>query len=87
MTAHQSASTSPDAPADRAPPPHGGRRRPAVRWIVHGALYRWRRTAISDAAIERAIERVFLPPHAAFVRFLARWFGRARRAGPHPGGT
>ena len=58
-----------------------------IVWIVHGALYRWRRTAISDAAIERAIERVFLPPHAAFVRFLARWFGRARRAGPHPGGT
>ena len=39
MTAHQSASTPPDAPADRAPPPHGGRRRPAVRWIVHGALF------------------------------------------------
>src|SRR2546430_15722988 len=39
MTAHQSASTPPDAPADRAPPPHGGRRRQAVRWIVHGALF------------------------------------------------
>jgi uncharacterized protein (TIRG00374 family) len=27
------------AAADRAPPQHGGRRRPAVRWIVHGLLF------------------------------------------------
>src|SRR5580692_5012422 len=26
------------SPADRGPPKHGGRRRPAVRWIVHGVL-------------------------------------------------
>jgi membrane-associated PAP2 superfamily phosphatase len=58
-----------------------------VIWIVHGALYRWRRTAISDAAIERMVERVFMPPHAALLRFLARWCGRAGRTGPHPGGT
>src|SRR5690348_18456199 len=38
MTAHQSAGTPPDAPADRAPP-HRGRRRPAVRWIAHGVLF------------------------------------------------
>ena len=38
MTAHQSAGTPPDARADRAPP-HRGRRRPAVRWIVHGVLF------------------------------------------------
>jgi len=38
MTAHQSASTPPDARADPAPP-HGGRRRPAVRWIAHGVLF------------------------------------------------
>ena len=37
MTAHQDAGTPPDVRADRAPL-HGGRRRPAVRWIVHGVL-------------------------------------------------
>src|SRR6266571_3929438 len=39
MTAHQSAGTPPDARADRAPPLHRGRRRPAVRWIAHGVLF------------------------------------------------
>jgi membrane-associated phospholipid phosphatase len=58
-----------------------------IVWTVHGALYRWRRTAIADATIERAIERVFMPPHAALLRFVARFSGRARRAGPRPGGT
>src|SRR6266571_9104530 len=38
MAAHQSAGTPPDARADGAPP-HRGRRRPAVRWIVHGVLF------------------------------------------------
>jgi hypothetical protein len=35
MTAHRNAGTPPDARADRTPL-HGGRRRPAVRWIAHG---------------------------------------------------
>jgi hypothetical protein len=39
MTAHQSADTPPEARAERAPPLHRGRRRPAVRWIVHGVLF------------------------------------------------
>ena len=39
MTADQSAAPPPGARADRAPPRHGGRRRPAVRWIVHGVLF------------------------------------------------
>ena len=38
MTAHQRAGIPPEARADRAPP-HRGRRRPAVRWIVHGVLF------------------------------------------------
>jgi hypothetical protein len=38
MTAHQSAASPPDERADRAPL-HRGRRRPAVRWIVHGVLF------------------------------------------------
>jgi lipid A 4'-phosphatase len=58
-----------------------------IIWLVYGALYRWRRTAVADAAIERAIERIFMPPHAAFVRLVARFSGRTPRAGPHPGGT
>jgi hypothetical protein len=38
MTAQQNAGTPPDARAHRAPL-HGGRRRPAVRWIAHGVLF------------------------------------------------
>jgi hypothetical protein len=38
MTAHQSAASPPDERADPAPL-HRGRRRPAVRWIVHGVLF------------------------------------------------
>src|SRR5207302_304186 len=29
-----------------------------VVWVVHGWLYRWPRTRISDEAIERALERI-----------------------------
>ena len=29
-----------------------------VIWIVHGRLYRWPRTRISDEAVERALERI-----------------------------
>jgi uncharacterized membrane protein YbhN (UPF0104 family) len=38
MTAQHSADSPPDAGADRVPPQQRGRRRPAVRWIVHGVL-------------------------------------------------
>jgi lipid A 4'-phosphatase len=34
-----------------------------IIWIVHGLVYRWPRTRLSDEAIERAIERVALPFH------------------------
>ena len=30
-------------------------------WLVHGVLFRWRATRISDRAIERALERLVLP--------------------------
>ena len=39
MPARQSADTSPDAPAGRAPPPQKSRRRPTVRCILHGLLF------------------------------------------------
>ncbi|HEV2260580.1 MAG TPA: flippase-like domain-containing protein [Streptosporangiaceae bacterium] len=38
MTAQQSAGTPPEASTDQAPPQPRSRRRPAVRWIVHGVL-------------------------------------------------
>ena len=38
MTAQYSADTPADAHTDRAPPQRRGRRRRAVRWIVHGLL-------------------------------------------------
>jgi membrane-associated PAP2 superfamily phosphatase len=40
-----------------------------IIWIVHGLIYRWPRTRLTDEGIERAIERVALPPHD-FVRGL-----------------
>ncbi len=43
-----------------------------VIWLVHGLIYRWRRTALSDAAIERAIERIALPVRAAATARLRR---------------
>ena len=39
-----------------------------IVWIAHGLIYRWR-TRLSDEGIERAIERIALPPHD-FVRGL-----------------
>ena len=38
MTAQQSVDTSPQAHPGRASPP-GGRRRLAVRWVLHGVLF------------------------------------------------
>ncbi|HET9904415.1 MAG TPA: phosphatase PAP2 family protein [Xanthobacteraceae bacterium] len=31
-----------------------------IVWLAHGAIYRWRRTRLSDEAIERALERLAL---------------------------
>jgi lipid A 4'-phosphatase len=40
-----------------------------VIWLVHGLIYRWRRTAFSDATVERAIECIALTSrHAAAAR-------------------
>jgi uncharacterized protein (TIRG00374 family) len=39
MTVHRSEQTQPDEHADQAPPQQRDRRRPAVRWIVHGVLF------------------------------------------------
>ena len=47
-----------------------------VIWIVHGFVYRWSRTRLSDAAIDAALTRAFWPGY----RLRARW--RGREVGP-----
>ena len=34
-----------------------------IVWLMHGLIYRWPRTRITDEQVEAAIERVALPPH------------------------
>jgi membrane-associated PAP2 superfamily phosphatase len=46
-----------------------------VIWLVHGAIYRWRRTRLSDATLERALERIATPGYD-FVMKL--WRGKRR---------
>jgi membrane-associated phospholipid phosphatase len=41
-------------------------------WLVHGLLFRWRATRISDRAVERALERLALPLHGTVARCLPR---------------
>ena len=43
-----------------------------IVWLMHGLIYRWPRTRITDAQVEAAIERVALPPHLALMRFIGR---------------
>jgi len=43
-----------------------------IIWLAHGLIYRWRRTRLSDAAIEGAIERIATPGYRA----LRSLFGR-----------
>ncbi len=53
-----------------------------IIWIVHGLIYRWRATRLSDEQIERAIERIVLPGYEAVERLIARI--RGARAGERP---
>jgi lipid A 4'-phosphatase len=50
-----------------------------IVWVAHGLLYRWPATRVSDAAIERLIERLALPVHAAIATAFARMGSAARR--------
>jgi membrane-associated PAP2 superfamily phosphatase len=50
-----------------------------IIWIVHGLLFRWPPPLPSDATVERAIERLVLPVHAAVAAALARMGSAARR--------
>jgi lipid A 4'-phosphatase len=40
-------------------------------WLVHGLLYRWR-TRLTDAGVERALERLAMPGYDAVMRIVAR---------------
>jgi lipid A 4'-phosphatase len=47
-----------------------------IIWVAHGLIYRWPRTRLSDADVERAIERIATPTHD----FIAGLFGRKRKS-------
>ena len=47
-----------------------------IIWIVHGLIYRWPRTRLSDEAVERAIERIAMPGY----NFIAGLFGGKRKS-------
>jgi lipid A 4'-phosphatase len=49
-----------------------------VIWLVHGYIYRWRRTRLSDERIDAALTRLAWPGY----RLLQRW--RGRDVGPVP---
>ena len=51
-----------------------------IIWLVHGLIYRWPRTRMTDEQVERAIERVVLPVYEPVERWFSRL--RGRRAGP-----
>jgi lipid A 4'-phosphatase len=41
-----------------------------IIWVMHGCIFRWRATRITDRAVERALEWLVLPPHGVVVRRL-----------------
>jgi membrane-associated phospholipid phosphatase len=49
-----------------------------IVWLIHGLIYRWPRTRITDEQVERAIERVVLPGYEALERLFRRLAGSRR---------
>ncbi len=43
-----------------------------IIWVVHGLIYRWPRTRLSDETVERAVERFARPGHDFIVGLLRR---------------
>jgi membrane-associated phospholipid phosphatase len=43
-----------------------------IIWVVHGLIYRWPRTRLTDEAVERAIERFARPGHDFIVGLLRK---------------
>jgi membrane-associated phospholipid phosphatase len=50
-----------------------------IIWVAYALLFRWPVPLPSDAAIERAIERLAMPLHAAVGAALGRMGSAARR--------
>lgn len=50
-----------------------------VIWLVHGLLYRWRTTRLSDDAVERSLERIATPAYNAVMHLIARLRGAPPR--------
>ncbi len=49
-----------------------------VIWLMHGLLYRWRHTRISDATVERALERIARLPRRTLMQLRP---GRGEKRG------
>jgi membrane-associated phospholipid phosphatase len=43
-----------------------------IIWIVHGLIYRWPRTRLTDEGVDRAIERVAKPAQDFIVGLLRK---------------
>jgi len=60
-----------------------------IVWCAHGLIYRWAATRVSDAALERALERITMPVWRALAAIFSRMRGSARwrmvRQKPAPG--
>jgi membrane-associated PAP2 superfamily phosphatase len=51
-----------------------------VIWLVHGLLYRWRTTRLTDAGVEHVLERIGTPGYDAMMRIAARIRGTAPKS-------
>jgi lipid A 4'-phosphatase len=49
-------------------------------WLVHGLLYRWRATRLTDAGVEHVLERIATPGYDAVTRIAARIRGTAPKS-------
>jgi membrane-associated PAP2 superfamily phosphatase len=52
-----------------------------IIWLTHGLIYRWHPTRLSDAAVERAIERLIMPGYNAVRAIRAAVAARLFRRG------
>ncbi len=50
-----------------------------IIWLVHGLIYRWTATRLTDAQVERVIERIVLPAYEAIERLFLRKPGAGER--------
>jgi lipid A 4'-phosphatase len=48
-------------------------------WLIHGLIYRWAATRLTDAQVERVIERIVLPAYETIERLFLRKPGAGER--------